>query len=306
MRNSTPARSATRDSYVERINRAIDHILGHLDQPLRLNLLARQALLSPFHFHRVFQALIGQTPAEFVKRLRLEKALGLMSRPKPASLTAIALRCGFASASDFSRNFKQQYGVAPRAFDLAAWRAARGAELEQVVGADNGRHLLRLPPRTNPDGFQVRIRRLPPRTVAYIRVDRPYQGQGVIRAAERLVAWAERNGHANGEWLGYQWDNPEITPLEDCRYHVAVTAANFTPQGLIGRFEFPAMTVAEIEMSGGIDLELRALYWLYGVWLPRSGYVPDDPPGFEVWRGRPFANGFEHFELKLQLPVRRG
>ena len=65
------------------------------------------------------------------------------------------------------------------------------------------------------------------------------------------------------------------------------------------------MTVAEVAIRGGLDLELRALQWLYGSWLPRSGFVPDDQLGFEAWNGRPFANGTEYFELAAQLPVRR-
>ena len=165
--------------------------------------------------------------------------------------------------------------------------------------------LERLPPRHNPDKFSVRIRDMSARSVAYIRVSRPYQGDAVVRAAQRLVAWAERQGLANGQWLGYQWDNPEITSLEDCRYHVAVEAERFTPKGEVGRFRFPPMVVAEVEIRGGLDLELRALQWLYGSWLPRSGYVPDDHPCFEAWIGRPFAHGTEYFELHIQLPIRR-
>jgi AraC family transcriptional regulator len=165
--------------------------------------------------------------------------------------------------------------------------------------------LERLPARLNPDKFRVRIRDIPARSVAYIRVSRPYQGDAVLRAAERLVAWAERQSLANGQWLGYQWDNSEITPLEDCRYHVAVEAERFTPKGEVGRYMFPTMVVVEVEIRGGIDLELRALQWLYGTWLPRSGYVPDDHPCFEAWLGRPFAHGTEYFELRVQLPIRR-
>ncbi|MGE0480050.1 MAG: GyrI-like domain-containing protein [Phycisphaerae bacterium] len=312
MRNSAKT-SAARATYLERVNRAIDHVVAHLDEPLRLRDLARAALLSPFHFHRVFQSLVGETPAEFVKRLRLEKALTRMAHARPRSFTALALDCGFSSSSDFSRCFKQRFGTSPRAFDLDAWRAARGAELRAVVdqaaprtdlrGAS--RRVDRLPPRHNADAFRVRIRNLPPRTVAYICVDRPYRGDAVVRAAERLVAWADRRGLADGQWLGYQWDNPEVTALDDCRYYVAVEAERFTPCGEIGRFEFPPMTVAEVAVRGDLALELRALHWLYGVWLPRSGYVPDDHPGFEAWIGKPFAHGTGHFEIHVHLPVRR-
>jgi AraC family transcriptional regulator len=166
-------------------------------------------------------------------------------------------------------------------------------------------HVLRLPPRHNPDAFRVRIRELPARTVAYIRVDRPYQGDRAMKAVRRLMAWAERRGLAGGQWLGYQRDNPEITSLEDCKYYAAVEADGFTPRGEVGRFQFPPMTVAEVAVRGGVDLELRALQWLYGAWLPRSGFVPDDQPAFEAWVGRPFAHGTAYFELAAQLPIRR-
>lgn len=290
---------------MERINRAIDHIVTHLEEPVRLNDLARVARISPFHFHRVFQALVGETPADFVKRLRLDKALGLMNRKPVMSLTSIALRCGFSSSSDFTRSFKQRFGVAPSAFDIGGWRTARGNELNRIVEQDspNGQ-LKRLPSRLNPEKFKVRIRDLSARTVAYIRVSRPYQSNAVVKAADRLINWAELRGYSNGQWLGYQWENPEITPLEDCRYHIAVEAEGFTARGEVGQFKFPPMIVAEVEIRGGIDLEIRALQWLYGSWLPRSGFVLDDHPCFEAWIGRPFGHGTEYFEIRLQLPIR--
>jgi AraC family transcriptional regulator len=306
LRISQKTQPATTATYVERVNRAIDHIVGHLADSLRLGDLARVAMLSPFHFHRVFQTLVGATPADFVRRLRLEKALQLMSRTRAPSLTTIALACGFSSSSDFSRCFKRHFGVPPSSFDLRAWRQARGAEFEATALEATGlAHIERLPPRHNPDAFRVKIRDLPARTVAYIRVDWPYQGNGVMKAVQKLVRWAERNGLADGQWLGYQWDNPEITLLEDCRYYAAVEAERFTPRGEVGRFEFPPMTVAQVALRGGLDLELRAWQWLYGSWLPRSGFVPDDQPAFEAWMSRPFAHGTEYFEIFVQLPIRR-
>jgi AraC family transcriptional regulator len=75
-------------------------------------------------------------------------------------------------------------------------------------------------------------------------------------------------------------------------------------RGEIGRFEFPPMRVAEVALSGGIELEARAIDWLYKTWLPRSGFVPDDQPAFEAWIGRPFAHGIEHFTIACQLPIK--
>jgi AraC family transcriptional regulator len=230
----------------------------------------------------------------------------MMAHAPRSSLTTIAHKCGFSTSSDFSRCFKQRFGDAPSLFDIKGWRESHMAELEVTVPETAKRlHLGRLPAANNPDGFRVKIRELPARTVAYIRVLNPYRGDAVIKATDRLLAWAELNSLADGQWLGYQWDNPEITSLQDCHYYVAVEAPRFVPKGEIGRFRFPPMTVAQVEVRGGADLELRALQWLYGTWLPKSGYEPDDHPAFGAWIGRPYAHGMEYFEVDAQLPVKR-
>ena len=157
----------------------------------------------------------------------------------------MALDCGFASSSDFSRSFKQHYGAAPSAFDLESFRSTRRDEFERLLSQQQGSsRFTSLPAGENPDGFEAKIRELPARTVAYIRVLDPYR-EGVAKAAcERLLAWAIERGLADGQWLGYMWDEPEIVALAKCRYDVALVVDDVEPSGEIGRFEFPAMRVA--------------------------------------------------------------
>jgi len=298
-------------AYIDRVNRAIDYILQHLDTTLRLKAVARAAGFSPFHFHRIFRGVVGESVAEFVKRVRLERALGLLSHKhwptrRRASLTDIAFACGFASSSDFSRCFRQRYGVAPRTFDVESFRLQRRAEW--LSSSTNPRERLmiqRLPRGTNPDGFAVRLRRLPARQVAYVRVADSFRPGAVASAAANFLQWAEQRGLADGQWLGYMWDDPEIVAPERCRYDLAVEVPRPIRADGIGHLEFPAMQVAEVELRGGVDLELRALDWLYRTWLPSSGYVPTEQPAFEAFLGRPFAHGQEYFELRAQLPVVR-
>lgn len=306
---------ASRVDYVERVNRAVDHVLAHLDEPLPLERVARAASFSPFHFHRVFKALVGETLNQFVKRLRLERALRLMSFEPARTLTEVALACGFRSSSDFSRSFKQAHGVPPSDFDLEGLRARRRGEWQATIADEAQRHRLDpLPPGQNPDGFEVALERLPARAVVYVRVHDPYRPEVVPAAAERLVAWAERRGLAGGQWLGYMWDDPEIVPHERCRYDVGLVvperdlAAAGAPPGEaseVGHLRFPAMDVARLEVRGPIEVEVRALDWLYHTWLPRCGRAPSSQPCFEAWVGRPFAHGLEHFELDLLLPLER-
>jgi AraC family transcriptional regulator len=291
--------------YVDRINRAVDYITRNLGKPLRLEEVARVACFSPYHFHRIFRALMGETLASFVKRVRLERSVFLLSHRNGARFTDIALACGFSSSSDFSRSFRAHYHVAPRQFDVKRFRLSQRETMQISLAGENERHRLdRLPVGTNPDGFSVALRNLPARRVAYIRVHRPYEGDHVQQAAARLFAWAQCRGLENGQWLGYQWEDPEIVPLGKCRYDVAVEVPDNTlAEGEVSINVFPACLVAEMEISGSIELELRALDWLYLTWLPSSGYAPAHQPGFEVWKGRPFAHGTEHFEIRLQLPV---
>jgi AraC family transcriptional regulator len=292
---------------VARVNRAIDYVLANLQGDVSLASVAQAAHFSPFHFHRVFQALLGETLGQFVKRLQLERALALLSHAPGRSLTEVALACGFASSSDFSRSFKQRFGVPPSAFDLENFRKERRAEFERAhLGPDGVSRFSALPVGANPDGFAVTLRDLPPRTVAYVRVLDPYRApERVTDAYEHLRQWAEPRGCADRQWLGYMWDEPELVALGKCRYDAAVEVDEVRPEGRIGRFQFPAMRVAEVRIAGDLALEVRALDWLYGTWLPRSGYEPDDQPAFEAWLGRPFAHGVEHFTIACQLPVRR-
>src|SRR5688572_31184052 len=94
---SNSPKLATLD-YVDRVNRAVDYVTRNLDQPLRLEEVAKAACFSSYHFHRIFRALMGETLAAFVKRVRLERSVYLLSHRNGASLTAIALACEIGRA----------------------------------------------------------------------------------------------------------------------------------------------------------------------------------------------------------------
>jgi AraC family transcriptional regulator len=141
--------------YVHRINCVIDHITENLSEPLDLESLARLAHFSPFHFHRIFRSLVGEPLHAFVWRLRLEKAVFQMRHGGKATLTQIALACGFASSSDFSRAFKQVYGFSPR--HQSRERFLQDSKIRQDLLTNAGYGLGKLPEPSNPDGFRVRL-----------------------------------------------------------------------------------------------------------------------------------------------------
>src|SRR3569623_1202543 len=287
--------------YVVRINRAIDHITRNLAEPLPLDEIARVAAFSPFHFHRIFRALVGESVHAVVKRVRLERAVTLMSQRPDASLTDVALATGFAGSSDFSRSFRAQFGVPPRAFDVEAFRDARRTDMITQTVPDAPHRLEGLPAGANPDNFVPRIRTLPARRVAYARANEPYTSGSVVPTVQRKVAWARERGLAGGQWLGYMWEDPEVVAVEDCHYDIGVEIPDGADTSGVNVTSFPAMRVVELDMIGGIVLEMRVLDFIYRTWLPTSDYVPDHQPGFEAFIGEPFAHGSEHFELRVQI-----
>lgn len=74
-----------KQEYLLRINKVTDYIHNNIDQPLPLQKMAGIACFSPFHFHRVFTILTGETPTDYIKRTRIEKAAQLLKRNKELS-----------------------------------------------------------------------------------------------------------------------------------------------------------------------------------------------------------------------------
>jgi AraC family transcriptional regulator len=102
---------STRAEYERRVNRVIDHVRGHLDEALTLAKLARVAAFSPFHFHRVFSALTGETLFAYIQRQRIEKAAGVLAAGVEPTILEVALDHGFSSAATFARAFRAHFGM---------------------------------------------------------------------------------------------------------------------------------------------------------------------------------------------------
>lgn len=91
------------------------------DAHLTIDILAREAGLSPAHFARAFKESVGRAPHQHLMSLRLERARRLLDHPD-AALSDVAQRTGFADQAHFTRFFKRQFGVTPGAFVRARRR----------------------------------------------------------------------------------------------------------------------------------------------------------------------------------------
>lgn len=100
------------DSALARVSKVINHVQSHYDQKLVINELAEMAGMSVSAFHRSFKQVVTDPPLQYIKKIRLNRAKTLMVQDGMAASVA-ALKVGYESPTQFSREFKRYFGVPP-------------------------------------------------------------------------------------------------------------------------------------------------------------------------------------------------
>ncbi len=291
-----------REKYENRINRAIALIDREIDKDLSIERLAYEACLSPFHFHRVFSVLTGESVHAMTTRIRMQRALALTHRGHRPQWKAISAAVGYRSPEVFARAFKRHFGCIPSKFDLEQWWLAR-PDRDAVLGVS--RYFLRPPPPL-PADFRIEMDWRPASRLVVSRATGGYIDPGkLVSAYERMVQAAVTLGIvASGRLSGASQDDPELMPLSRCRYDfvLEVPAGTKAPAGLFAAHR-DAGQWAMTHVSGDLQAVDRAWNLLFKRWLPASGRNLRDAPAEEIYRQTPDQIGWDVFDLTLALPV---
>jgi AraC family transcriptional regulator len=258
------ARLPTQHDYGRRIARAIALIAADPARNPGLEELAAAAAFSPFHFHRVYREITGETPAETLARERLSRAAALLVRDA-LPVAVVAKRCGYGSAAAFTRAFRAAYGTPP-----AAYRDAGG------IGASLPAHTSEL---KETGMFDVEIRQEPALRLAALPHRGPYAELGTV--FDRLMAWAAARRLIGPEtrFLGLYHDDPSTVPARALRSDACLTvAAGVEASDGVRILDLPASRVAVLAFKGPYAELERAYTWLYRDWLPANGEEPADQP----------------------------
>jgi AraC family transcriptional regulator len=292
------------DLYHQRVNLVLDTIRVRLTEDLSIPTLAAIAGFSPYHFHRIFRVITGETLADCVLRLRLERAVALLKASRKLSITEAAFACGFVSAAHFSRVFKQQFGLTARAWDRET----------PLKNSKNGQVLEGFPRYTQEElgatnwSAKLTRRTLPAQTIAYIRIEKPYNNPTrIMRAYDRLWAWYTKKGGASADTTlyGVSQDDPEVTPLALCRFDWCLRVPpHWEGEDAIRVVTWPACEIATVPVQGDIFAVDQAWQFLFNYWLPRSRYWPDNRPAMEIYRSQPAETGWSmDFDLECAMPI---
>jgi AraC-like DNA-binding protein len=112
------------DSSLTHVSRAVRWINEHFDRPFRVEELARSCGMSTSAFHRNFQAVTALSPIQFQKQIRLQKSR-LLLLTGTADVATAGYRVGYENASQFSREYRRQFGLPPGRDAERARRLAR-------------------------------------------------------------------------------------------------------------------------------------------------------------------------------------
>jgi AraC family transcriptional regulator len=271
------ATTRTIQDYAERLERVHDYLRAHLDRDVDLDELAGVACFSPFHFHRIYHALQGETVAESVRRMRLHRAARDLVRGT-APIPRIGSRAGYGSQAAFTRAFKSAYGTPP-----AAYRASTSGPFEGTVD----------------------LRLVPDIAVIARRHEGDYDGVGGV--FERLNTAAIGRGWLGPttRYFGVYYQDPSATPVAALRSDACLTAPpDAEPDG-----DLRPLTIAggcnAVLLHVGPYVELhRAYTWLYREWLPLSGLEPADAPAVEEYLNNPRLVPPPELRTEIWLPLR--
>jgi AraC family transcriptional regulator len=294
----------TRSFYEQVVQRAVDRIATRLDDALDLETIASDACLSPFHFHRIFRGMVGETPLELSRRLRMERAawqLAKTDRP----VTAIAFDAGYEAHEAFTRAFRTAYSASPSGFRQ---RTYPRIELAATCGV-----------HFNPDGIvrafihrdsggrtmDVTIENMPELRVGavhhvgpYNQIPNAFRKLGEIANASGIV---EKPGVA---MLAIYHDDPETTPANELRSEAALTfgADAKLPTGL-DEHRLPGGRYAHTTHVGPYE-ELGDVWARFmGEWLPASGERIANSPSYEIYRNTPMDTPKEKLRTDLYIPL---
>ncbi|AKQ57881.1 AraC family transcriptional regulator [Bordetella hinzii] len=274
----------TRAQYAARLEPVLQWLASHPQASPDLHQLADLACLSPYHFHRVYRAMMGETVSDTAQRMRMQRAAVELTRGQD-DLARVARRAGYQSLASFSRAFGASYGVPPGRY--RAQRLLQRSSKEPVM-------------------YTVHIRPCPALTLAALAHQGDYQRIG--ESFDRLTMLAVGQGllgEAPGPWIGVYYDDPQQVAAARLRSHAGVAlAAGRTVAAPLETLAIPAMTCAVLEYVGPYSEIDHAYNWMFSAWLPDSGREPHDFPMFEEYVNDPRNTPAAELLTRIHLPLR--
>lgn len=281
----------TKHTRAEIVNKSLTYIYKYIDTNITLDELAALSSISKYHFHRIFKEETQEKVFQRISSIRLQKAANLLISNCYSSISEIREACGYSSHSSFIKAFKKRFNFTP-----TKWK--KGGYLEYSK-ANNTFEI-----EINEDFYKLEplIKVVKKRSCAYIR----HKGYDlkVKNTWNKLMAYSYEQNITKEKQLAIFYDNPVITPYEDCNYLAAFEVENdFITSNSISKLEIQESLCAVFHYEGIYGDAVKLMVYIYNYWLPKSGYEAKTQPPYAIYHKNHFLEENENFNLDFYIPI---
>jgi AraC family transcriptional regulator len=274
-------KKSTVENYRLRLSRVIDYIHDNLNGDVSVNTLADIAGMSPYHFHRIYCELVQETVNATVRRLRLQRAAADLIRTDK-TIESIAQWVGYGSQEAFSRAFLKQLGVSPSEYRKT--KAGEPLRMEPFIAI--------LPSEKVVASHNFTVQIIHQKSVGLLGY--PHLGDylDISSVFEKLYLYGKSKGLLNAQTrnIGLYYDDPKSIPVHQRRSSACfsvIEKRSAMPEGAPKPLSIPAGNFATLLHTGPYAELEQAYDWLFGYWLPESGYDAAHFPIFEEYLNDP-------------------
>lgn len=261
---------------MQRFFNSIEFIEQHMYDKISVHEVAAASFYSTYHFSRIFKALVGDTPKEYIRKRRLTVAAKRLLS-EDIGILELAMDCQFDSQEAFTRAFKDLFNITPAEY------------------------------RKQNDPYRLLYKeQFSPHMLHFLQNELSMEPEIITRPAVKLVGISQQYDNADlslpklwsafrpyrdlienriddgsfGIYESYEEDGDDIKFSYVCC--APVTNFDKVPEGMTTR-ELPEQMYAKFIHKGSIANLDKTLKYIWGSWLPKSKYEYMERPGFELY-----------------------
>lgn len=296
-----------RADYKNRMNQVFEFIDENLESDLSLNAVSEIAFFSPFHFHRIFKLVIGETLNEYVTRRRIEKSASDLLH-KNITATEIAHKYGFSDISSYSRAFKKYFRVSPTEFKKQnPNRHSKILQLESKNGQEYPDYEKYICVINNLKNWikmnaKIEIIKMPKMDLAYVSSIGP---QNLENAYGKLMQWAIPKGLMNDQtkMITIYHDSFKITEAHKVRISASVLLNKLVKiDGEIGLTSIQEGKFIVGSFEIGMNEFEKSWTGLY-LWMNENGYKKADREPFEMYHNNFNEHPYRKAIVDFYIPI---
>lgn len=279
-------RNSTENIYQQKANQVIDYISANLHLPLQLDVIADKINVSQRQLLRIMHSALSESLYAYVARQRIERAV-LYMQTEEMSLAKLSAMVGYDSSQSFSKAFRKQFGVSPKAYinELQS-------RLEGYVQSTGERSSL-----------QSEICYFEGLELVYIRIFGKYGEKELYETAwNKLMRFLKENQNLTREtrFIGLSFDDPTVTRPNSCRFYACASVQKrIIPTGEFGAIRLQQGKYAVYTLRGSYS----GLQELYNNISVNFEYIIRHGMAFEEYVSYSSKNSKEDI-TKIYIPIK--